>query len=122
MKNSEIGHIDMPLSNNGGIKIDETNLKSGLLGLVVALVEIIKDALKLQALKRMDSGALAEEEINKLGIALEELENVLENIKKDNGLEKTAQTFRDSLDSIATDVVNKIINPKEWGGAYGNRN
>jgi len=35
------------------IHIDEDNLKSGVLGLVLALVEVIRDALKLQALKRM---------------------------------------------------------------------
>jgi len=38
------------------IDIDERNLKHGVLGLVVALVEIIKDALRLQALKRMEGG------------------------------------------------------------------
>jgi hypothetical protein len=38
------------------IDIDEKNLKHGVLGLVVALVEIINDALKLQALKGMEGG------------------------------------------------------------------
>ncbi len=102
------------MKNNGGIKIDETNLKSGLLGLVVALVEIIKDALKIQALKRIDSGSLKEDEIDRLGIALEELEKVLEDIKKEHDLEKATEAVRGSLDSIATDIVNKIVNPQEW--------
>jgi len=38
------------------IHVDEGNLKSGVLGLVLALVEVIRDALKIQALKRMESG------------------------------------------------------------------
>ena len=40
------------------IDIDEKNLKHGVLGLVIALVEIIKDTLKLQAVKRMEGGSL----------------------------------------------------------------
>ena len=42
------------------INIDEGNLKQGLLGLVVALVEVIRDALKIEAIKRMDEGSIRE--------------------------------------------------------------
>jgi len=35
------------------INIDEKNLKHGVLGLVIALVEVIMDTLKIQAFKRM---------------------------------------------------------------------
>jgi hypothetical protein len=38
------------------VDIDEKGLKQGVLGLVVALVEIIKDALQLEAMKRMEGG------------------------------------------------------------------
>ncbi|MDP2951752.1 MAG: gas vesicle protein GvpK, partial [Chloroflexota bacterium] len=48
------------------VNIDEKSLKHGLLGLVMALVEIIRDALKLQALKRMEGGSLTEEEVERL--------------------------------------------------------
>ena len=43
------------------IKVDEDNLKQGLLGLVVALVEIIKEALERQALRRIETGRLTAE-------------------------------------------------------------
>ena len=43
------------------INIDEKNLKHGVLGLVIALVEIIRDALRLQAIKRIESGKLTEQ-------------------------------------------------------------
>lgn len=36
------------------IDIDTDNLKHGVLGLVIALVEIIRDALKIQAFRRME--------------------------------------------------------------------
>ncbi len=36
------------------LDIDEDNLKHGILGLVIALVEVIRDALKLQAMRRIE--------------------------------------------------------------------
>ena len=50
------------------INIDENNLKHGVLGLVLALVEIIKDALRIQAFERMESGSLTEEEVERLNV------------------------------------------------------
>ena len=48
------------------INIDEKNLKHGVLGLVIALVEVIRDTLKVQAFKRMEGGSLSEEECERL--------------------------------------------------------
>ena len=42
------------------IEIDSQSVKHGVLGLVVALVEIVRDALKLQALHRVEAGSLTE--------------------------------------------------------------
>jgi hypothetical protein len=97
-----------------GIKIDETNLKQGLLGLVVALVEVITDTLKIQALKRMESGILSDEECERLGIAMMDLDLALEGIKTENGLAESVQSFRDGLDKLVDDVVDKIANPAKW--------
>ena len=55
------------------IEIDEDNLKHGVLGLVMAIVEVVRDALQIQALKRAESGMLSDEEMNRLGDALMEL-------------------------------------------------
>ena len=68
------------------IEIDEKNLKHGVLGLVIALVEIIKDALKLQAVRRMEGGSLTEEEIERLGQALMDLDAAIEEIKEEQGI------------------------------------
>ena len=38
------------------ITVDEANLKHGVLALVLALVEVIRDALRLQAFKKMERG------------------------------------------------------------------
>ena len=93
------------------IEIDESNLKEGVLGLVIAVVEILEEALKIQALKRMESGLLAEEEIERLGKSLMDLHEAIEQIKTDQGLTKTVDEIRAELDDIVDDVVEKMVKP-----------
>jgi len=52
------------------------------LGLIVALVEIIKEALERQALRRIESGKLSADEEARLSEALADLDEALEHIKK----------------------------------------
>ena len=66
------------------LNIDEKSLKHGVLGLVIALVEVIRDALKLQAMKRMEGGNLTEEETERLGEALMDLDTAIEEIKREH--------------------------------------
>lgn len=96
------------------IDIDEDNLKHGLLGLVIALVEIIKDAINLQAMKRMEGGSLTEEEMERLGEALMDLDVAIEEIKKEQGVTESVKSVRDGLDSIVDDVLDRTINPERW--------
>jgi len=96
------------------IDIDEDNLKSGVLGLVLALVEIIKDALKLQAVKRMEGGSLNDEEIDRLGRSFKELDAAIEHIKEEQGVGEAVQSVRDGLDNIVDDCLDKIANPARW--------
>ena len=96
------------------IHIDETNVKHGVLGLVLALVEVIRDALKIQALKRIESGVLSEEECERLGKALMDLDIALEKIKEEQGIAESVGAVRDGLDELVDDVINKLINPEKW--------
>jgi len=96
------------------IHIDEDNLKSGVLGLVLALVEVIRDALRIQALKRMESGVLSEEECERLGKALMELDNAIEEIKEEQGITESVKAVRDGLDELVDTVIDRLINPEKW--------
>jgi hypothetical protein len=96
------------------LDISEDNLKHGVLGLVMALVEIIRDALKTQAFLRMEEGTLTEEEIERLGLALMELDRAIEEIKWEQGVAESVKSIRDGLDRIVDDVVDRIINPNRW--------
>ncbi|MDF9407597.1 MAG: Gas vesicle protein K [Pelotomaculum sp. PtaB.Bin013] len=96
------------------LEISEDNLKQGLLGLVIALVEIIKDALKLQALSRMEDGSLNETEIERLGRALLDLDRAIEDIKCEHGVSESVKSVRDGLDRIVDEVVDRILDPRRW--------
>ena len=100
------------------ININEDNLKHGLLGLVIALVEIIRDALKHQALRRMEGGSLSDEEIERLGTALEEIDIAIDQMKKEQGISETVKSVRDGLDGLVNDVLDQIVNPAKWIEEY----
>ena len=96
------------------LDIDEKSLKHGVLGLVIALVEVIRDALKLQAMKRMEGGSLTEEEVERLGQALMDLDIAIEEIKREQGIVESVRSVRDGLDEIVDDVLDRMINPERW--------
>ncbi|NQT80401.1 MAG: gas vesicle protein K [Candidatus Aminicenantes bacterium] len=96
------------------IDINEDNLKHGLLGLVIAIVEIIRDALKHQALRRMEGRSLDDEEIERLGRALEEIDIAIDQMKEEQGVSGTVKQVRDGLDDLVDDVLDQIINPERW--------
>lgn len=92
------------------IDISEDNLKQGLLGLVVALVEIIKEALERQALRRIESGKLSADEEARLSEALADLDEALEHIKKENNIEDVVESVNNGL----TEVADIFLNPERW--------
>ena len=98
----------------GIIDLDENNFKHGILGLVIALVEIIRDALRLQAFKRMDGEDLTEDEIERLGEALMDLDTALDQIKQEHGIADAVQQVRDGLDDVVDEVLGKMLNPERW--------
>jgi hypothetical protein len=95
------------------INIDEDNLKNGVLGLVLAVVEILRDALQNQATRRIESGTLTDEEVERLGAALADLDIAIEGIKREQGLEQAVQSVRDGLDDLVNDVVQRVIGSSE---------
>lgn len=93
------------------LNIAEDDLKNGVLGLVVALVEIIKEALRLQAVKRMEGGTLTEAEMERLGEALMDLEAAIENIKMEMGIAESVKAVRDGLDHMVDEIMDSILAP-----------
>ena len=91
------------------IDIDGDDLRTGLVGLVVALAEIVKETLKLQALRRVEAGSLTEEELERLGQALMDLDDAFDRMKMDLGVTDAVQSVRDGLDQAVDDLVDTLI-------------
>ncbi len=93
------------------IVLEEGNVRQGLLGLVMALVEIIHEALRLQALRRMETGDLTTEELDRLGRTLQALADEIAVFKREQGIEDAVQSVRQGLDDLATDVLDTLLDP-----------
>lgn len=96
------------------LKVDEKSLKNGVLTLVVTLVEVIQEALETQALRRIEGGELTEEEQDRLGEALLELDEAMEEIKGEHGLTTSVADLRLGLDRVVDNFVDKLVNPSRW--------
>lgn len=94
------------------LNVDEDNLKNGVLTLVVTLVEVIQDALETQALRRIEGGDLTEEEQARLGDALLELDEAMEQIKNAHGIAQSVAELHSSLDDVVDDLVGKLIDAR----------
>ena len=95
------------------IEINEKDLKSGLLGVIVALVEVIQEVLERESVRRMESGKLNEQEIERLGNGLMELERALAHIKEENGLQSIVKSLRSDLDRLVEDTIEVMANPNK---------
>ena len=68
------------------ISADAEIVENGLAKLVLSIIELVRRLLEKQALRRMDSGNLSEEEIERLGNALMKLEEKMAELKRTFGL------------------------------------
>ena len=64
------------------LEIDSKNLEKGLAQLVLSLVELLRQLMEKQAIRRMEAGSLTEEEIDRLGTTLMKLETRVEELKR----------------------------------------
>ncbi|WP_224447729.1 gas vesicle protein K [Haloprofundus salilacus] len=87
------------------VEIDGDDASDGLFALVVAVVEILIDALEREAIRRMESGALTDEEIERLGGHLAQLEDEIERLKDEVGVGDDVDRLRGDLDALVNDAL-----------------
>jgi hypothetical protein len=68
------------------LRVDPENVSSGLVQLVLTLVELLRELLERQALKRIEGGSLTEEEIESLGLTFLRLAEEMQRLKRQFGL------------------------------------
>ena len=69
------------------LNADPETLEKGLAHLVLTLVELLRQLMERQALRRIEGGTLDDEEIERLGRTFMALSERMEELKRDFGLE-----------------------------------
>ena len=88
---SDADDLEIQLNELSRSLPDRLNAEPGSAGeelgkLVLTLVEVVRKVLEHQAVRRMDSGTLSPEEIERLGLALLQLRERMEELKATFGL------------------------------------
>ncbi|MDP1558720.1 MAG: gas vesicle protein K [Nitrosomonas sp.] len=65
------------------IKLDPNKMRKGLAQLVLTVIELLRQLLEKQALRRMEGGSLTEEEVERLGFALLQLSEQMDWFRKE---------------------------------------
>ena len=68
------------------INIDSENLKNGLTQLVLTLVKLLHELLEKQALRRIESGRLRDDDCERVGLALMKQSEQIEKLREAFGL------------------------------------
>lgn len=73
-------------TNSERINIDPRNVEKGLAKLILTIVELLRQLMEKQAMRRVEAGALTDEEIERVGETLMKLENKMKELKEIFGL------------------------------------
>jgi len=70
------------------IDLDPEDVERGLAGLVLTLVEFLRQVLERQAIRRMEGGTLSDDEVERVGLALMRLEQKIGEMAELFGLDR----------------------------------
>jgi len=81
----ELDRLDSALRRR--VNADRENLEKGLAQLVLTLIEVVRQLMERQALRRIEGGSLSADEVERLGETFMLLEQRMEELKDDFELE-----------------------------------
>jgi hypothetical protein len=70
------------------IDVDPDGVEQGLAKLVLTLIELLRQLLERQAVRRMEGGSLSDDEVEQMGLALMRLEEKVHELAGQFGLRK----------------------------------
>jgi hypothetical protein len=69
------------------LPLDSNNVEHGLAKLVLTIIELLRQLMERQAMRRVESDSLTDEQLEELGLTLMRLEEKMEELKIIFGLE-----------------------------------
>ena len=70
----------------GRVEVDRDGVERGLASLVLTIVELLRQLMERQALRRIDQGDLTDEQIERIGVTLMALEERMTELREHFGL------------------------------------
>ena len=86
----ELGHLSHEIdgaSPAARVKADPENVERGLAQLVLTIIELIRQLMERQAIRRMERGSLSDDEIDRMGETFMKLEQRMNELREHFGLE-----------------------------------
>lgn len=80
----------------------------GVTALVVAVVELLVETMEREGLRRMESGQLTDEEVERLGERFAALDAEIEALKETAGVEDEVEDLRADLDGLVSEAVHSL--------------
>lgn len=74
------------VSGAGRVDVDPARVEKGLVQLVLTVVELLRQLMERQAVHRMEAGALTDEEVERVGQTLMQLEARMQELRDHFGL------------------------------------
>jgi hypothetical protein len=84
--NGELDRLGRRLDRR--VEADPENVERGLAQLVLTVVELLRQLMERQALRRIDGGSLSEEQVERLGSTFMELDRRMEELREEFGLDE----------------------------------
>lgn len=69
------------------IELEPGKIEQGMVKLVLAVVELLRQVMEKQAMRRIEAGGLADEDIDRLGIGLMQVESTIGALKSRFGID-----------------------------------
>lgn len=79
---------ELPGALSRRVNADPEQVERGLAQLVLTIVDLLRELMERQALRRMEGGTLDDEEVERLGTAFMKLEQRMEELTEQFGLTK----------------------------------
>jgi hypothetical protein len=70
----------------GRVEVDRDGVEKGLASLVLTIVELLRQLMERQALRRVDQGDLTDEQVDRIGTTLMALEEQMNRLREHFGL------------------------------------
>ena len=69
------------------IEFEPGKIEQGMLKLVLSIVELLRQVMEKQAMRRIDAGTLAPDDIDRLGVSLMQIESAIQELQARFGVD-----------------------------------